>query len=550
MTTWYSQSSGNFSTPGLWNTARDGSGSGGAPVDGDAFTIQAGHAIVNDMDLSGLANGITSSVIEGGATPGMLAFKADADGSYAMKFASGATLSGTTAAGNRGRLLLGGGAWGSPAALPFGRKHVLVLAGTTTPAKIDASNLSIQATCCEPTLKGARTYNQINTVVSVNAGTDTITLTSWPGSPAWANDTPVRVTSSGALPTPLEENVTYWLANVNSGAKTLQLKAYSGTMPVIDLTSVGSGTIRIYDGTPSGATVLNVLDDVTGDAAWTTVAGHNAVTVVNEAPAAYDQQRTTITNIAAGAITIGNALTAGKYPGSRIWLSSRNVSIQCSGTAAVAAMVDWGTADFQNPPPINWELRNTAGTGTTTYGSGYFGGGVAGGGKHAWRDHLRGELWNRLQLDRPRQRPHVQRRGDFVCLAHQRRSDGRDGQRLRSRMRLCRSQHAHDATASHVFGKLFDSGMHVDLYRRDFGLPSLGFNLRVPERRRIVGGCRQRDRRHCSECGVRGNQRVGQPCFRRHSRSELPLRNRVGHQGDGNMRGGSVWQSFVGRNSP
>ena len=383
MTTRYSQSSGNWNTAARWNTAGNGSGSSGVPVDGDSVRIQSGHSIVLDVDLTAWASGITNLIIEGGVTPGMLSFKSDADGTYGLKILSNSTLQGTTST-NRGRLLLGGGTWGSPSALPSARKHIISLAGTTTPAKIDASNLDIQATCAEPTIKGLRTYSQISSVVSVDPGTDTITLSATVGTYGWTANTPLRITSSGTLPAPLEENVTYYLVS-SGGGTNIQLKAFSSTMPTIDLTTAGSGTIRVYDGVAASVTAgatINVLDDVTGDPAWSTAAGHNAVSFVSELPAAYDQQRNTITAINAGTITLGaNTTSVIKGPGSRIWLSSRNVSIQCSGTASSTGMIDWGsTGDFQNPQPINLELRNTAGSGTTTYGSGFVGGGAAGAG--------------------------------------------------------------------------------------------------------------------------------------------------------------------------
>ena len=416
--------------------------------DGDAVVINAGNVLTitadHTSDTTGMA-GLTITGIASG-TPAMLTFAAT--GTCVLKMASNTTISGTNVA-VRGRIMMGGGTWGSPSALAFTTKHGIVMGGTTTPAKIDATYLDIQAYCLWPTVQSARTYNQIPTATGIAA--NIVTLGSTPASPAWANGTVVRCTSSGTYPSGLRPNTDYWItaysagtfelqqysgtptlslgnyftvsaANATvgaiysnngrtfvvtatiAGATTLQVQNVSGaplssgtltkisgtgdatiTFSAFSTTASWTGTLQFYDGCASGATVLNVLDDVTGDSSWSTTDNWNWACFVDETEASANRtDRTKITGISAfsgtGTITLANGLSAAARAGSRIWLASRNVQLQCpAGTAASTAIVDWTTSTFTGSV-LQCFVGNTtiAGNSATYYGYGTNGGGTGG----------------------------------------------------------------------------------------------------------------------------------------------------------------------------
>jgi hypothetical protein len=124
-----------------------------------------------------------------------------------------------------------------------------------------------------------RTYKSLKTVSSVNTTTNVITMTAAHG---WSANTAVMARSTGLLPAGIKANTMYYVGSP-SGADLKLLGCSSG--PEIDITDSGSGTIELYDGHTDTATkVLNVLDDVTGDAAWTTVASHNRIVLCDAGP--------------------------------------------------------------------------------------------------------------------------------------------------------------------------------------------------------------------------------------------------------------------------
>ena len=370
MATYYSQKSGDATDTTVWNTAANGSGSAPASfaaMNNNGIEIQASHAVAWDGDTSGWANGITGLQINGHeTTPGMLYCKYDADGTYYIKMVSANTLRGTTVGGGRGRLLANSdGVWGNTGALPFGRKFTIEFLGTAGTAKSDASNLDIQLYCTQPSNLSARTYGTLykttdGTPLSVDYTTDTFTRNTH----GWANATAVMFESTGDLPTPLSRDTLYWV--VNSATNTFKVAYYSGGT-AIDLTDNGTGTISVYNG-PSNSTTLNVLDDVTADAAWITTAGHNRVVLASAGPEAYNQLRTTLGTITATQITLAANGIATLRPNTRIWLMARNILIKTNTTSATAT-VDWGASTFTGSV-LQCELWSAAGTGTTFYGYG------------------------------------------------------------------------------------------------------------------------------------------------------------------------------------
>jgi hypothetical protein len=357
---WYAITSGNWSTMANWNSASNGSGS--TPADLAAFdnvtiSINAGVSICCDVDMSGFANGLISLTISGSAsTPAMVYSKHDADGTYHIKIKTGGSINGSSGA-NRGRLLANSdGVWGNTGALPFGRKFIIDLVGT---ANMVATYLDIQLYDTEPGIDRVATYGTIKTVTA-DATANTLTNNSH----GWANATPLMVRSSGDLPAPLLADTVYYV--VSTATNTFQLACIpSGT--VIDLTSTGSGTVEAYSGHTSTSTgQMNVLTDVTGDPQW--VSGAEVALVDTAAPESYDQQRTTISSVASGAITIGANVDSAQYPGATLILLRRNIAIRSAGTSS-QGIIDFGSSTFTGSV-IRCEIRNTSGSGTTFYGYG------------------------------------------------------------------------------------------------------------------------------------------------------------------------------------
>ena len=364
MATYYSQDSGNWSTLTNWDTNAGGGGSDPASVaamNDQTFIIQAGHTITFDIDSSGFANGIAGITITSHATtPGMLRAKYDADGTYYLKLKTGTTIAGTNAA-TKGRLLANSdGVWGNTGALAFGRKFVIEMGLT---GYINALYLDIALYCTQPTNSSVRVYKTLKTVSSINTGTDVITMDAAHG---WAANTPVCITSTGDYPAPLAANTVYYV--VSPSGADLKLALYSsGT--ALDITSAGTGTIKLYDGHSDTATAtVNVLDDVTADTPWVTTDGHDYVVLVDAAaPENYDQQRVQLTTIGAGSLVLSANVDSAQYPNARVFLISRNVSIRSACTTAVN-IVDYGAGTHSGV--FQCEIRSTAGTGTTFYGSG------------------------------------------------------------------------------------------------------------------------------------------------------------------------------------
>ena len=190
-----------------------------------------------------------------------------------------------------------------------------------------------------------------------------------------ANGVAVMVRSSGALPTPLTADTVYYV--VSTAANAISLALVSGGT-ALTLGGSPTGTLDVYSGStgaapglggtnPYTSTVVNVLTDVTADTPWTATAGHNRVVLANIGPQDYDQQRLTLSAITAATMTLSAAVNSIQYPGARIYLIARNVSIQSVCTTAVN-IVDYANAATSGG--IFGEISSTAGTGVTFYGTG------------------------------------------------------------------------------------------------------------------------------------------------------------------------------------
>ena len=287
-----------------------------------------------------------------------------------LKIRTAYNLVGTTVT-NRGRLLANSdGIWGNTGALSFADKLIIDMQGTS---KFDATNIDTALYDTEPTNKFARTYG---TKYDFTAGSGTVDLVNntidLGVTPPSDNTAVMITTAAGTLPGGLEENCIYYISNI-SGTKCKLSLLSSDSTGLVDLTSVGSGTCTIFTGYASGSATVNVLDDVTSDTPWTTITGHNNVALVNAGPQNADQQRLTLTTLAAASIVLSTTVDSTQYPGARIYLVSRNVSIRSAGTTAAQPIVDFTTSTFTGSV-FRCEIRNSGGTGTTFYGYGVNGG--------------------------------------------------------------------------------------------------------------------------------------------------------------------------------
>lgn len=354
MATITSTTSGNWSNGATWV-------GGVKPADGDAVVIAAGHNVLMDDDLSAFTGLQTVTITSSATTPGMLYFKNGTSG-Y-LKIRTGYNLVGTNAA-NMGRLLANSdGVWGNTGSLAYAYKAVIDLQGTS---KIDAQYLYMAFYCTEPTNKYVRTYGTKYTVSSVNASTDVIDLGTAPPS----SGTAVMVTSTGTLPGGLEEDYIYYIVSISGN--TCKLAKYNLSVTIVDITDVGSGTLTLFTGhTNTSTSTINVLDNVTSDTPWSTMGGHNKAVLCNAGPQDYDQQRVTLSTINSGNIILSANIDSVQYPGARIYLSSRNVSIRSGSTSATANIIDYGSAQTR-AGVFGCEIVNTAGSGTTFYGRGIY----------------------------------------------------------------------------------------------------------------------------------------------------------------------------------
>ena len=351
---------------GSWSDAiwSGGSGAGGAPADGDAVVIAAGHNVLMNADLSGWT-GLTTLTIESHATtPGMLYFKNGTDGHLKFRTGTNYGILGTNAA-VLGRLLANhDGNW--PAGdtddpLTFANKAIIQLDGTS---RIMGTYLEIKLFCTQPTNTFVETYGAAYTCTDqstdINTTTGIITFTGAPPS----EGTPVMIKSSGTLPTGWTNTDVYYVRTVSGN--TCKLALQNADANIVIPSATGSGTLTMYSGhTNTSTATMNVVQDVTADTPWVTTDGHDYVCLVDcNAPESYDQQRTQLTTINAETIVLAANVDSDQYPLARIFLVSRNVSIRFTGNTNVNIL------DAVHDSILQCEIRSTAGTGTTFYGYG------------------------------------------------------------------------------------------------------------------------------------------------------------------------------------
>lgn len=377
MATRTSVGSGNWSAAGTWDT--------GVPVDTDVVVIAAGHAVLMDADTSGFASGINGLTINGHATtPGMLYFKDGTNGH--LKITSGSDIAGTSGAA-RGRLLINSdGVWrGVPTtaedntyALSASNTAVINLAGGAS--NILCQYLDVDIRAQKPTTKVVRIFDVKYTCTTqssdVAPSTDLITFAD--ATPPSAG-TAVRVYSTGTLPSPLNSDDLYYVRSITDLGSTFTCKlAYQNAdTQVVDITDTGSGTLYMVTGVLNTATTVNVAEDVSGEAAWSTTSGSNLLFLVDIGPAsATDQQETTLSSKSSTQLTLGVAVNSDQYPLARLYLVNRNVEIWYGGSTAGNIIFDGYTT---SPGSFYCDGCIRATTGTMAYGrgiSGYSGYGV------------------------------------------------------------------------------------------------------------------------------------------------------------------------------
>jgi len=368
MATYYSQGSDDWSTVANWDTTEGGGGSNPsnvADMDDDTFIIQAAHTITLDCDMSGFANGIAGLQITGGATPGMLVCESGGDGTYYLKIKTGTDITGTTDT-NRGRILANSDeVWGNTGALPNGRKFIIDLQGT---AQIEATNLDIALYCTNPANTFVHCYGtKFDFAADTDCDPATNVLTLNDTAPAEGTDVTLVAAAGATLPTGLYEDRLYYVRD-NDG-NDCKLATTNSDDTIVDITADGSGTIYLLTEQASSTAELNVLEDVTSDSPWSATDGHDFVVLVDAlAPASYDIQRTTISVIDdADTITLAASVDSAQYAGTRLYLSSRNISIRYYGTTN-QGIVNYASDDTHGGV-FQCEIRN-AQSQTSFYGYG------------------------------------------------------------------------------------------------------------------------------------------------------------------------------------
>ena len=352
---------------GRWSDAiwSGGSGAGGAPADGDAVVIAAGHNVLMNADLSSWTGLTTLTIASHATTPGMLYFKDGTDGHLKFRTGTNYGILGNNDGVTLGRLLANhDGSW--PAGdtddpLTFANKAIIQLDGTS---RIMGTYLEIKLFCTQPTNTFVETYGAAYTCTDqstdINTSTGIITFTGAPPS----EGTPVMIKSSGTLPTGWTNTDVYYVRTVSGN--TCKLALQNADANIVIPSATGSGTLTMYSGhTNTSTATMNVVQDVTADTPWVTTDGHDYVCLVDcNAPENYDQQRTQLTTINAGTIVLSANVDSAQYPLARIFLVSRNVSIRFTGNTAVNIL------DAVHDSILQCEIRATAGTGTTFYGYG------------------------------------------------------------------------------------------------------------------------------------------------------------------------------------
>ena len=351
----YAVADGNWSdTANVWSDSDGGAAGNYVPADGDTFVILAGVDVRVDVDQSGWTGLAGTNIIRGGVTPGSIYWSNGKTG-Y-LKFRTGATLEGTTDT-NRGRMLANSdGSWAGTTALQNADKAVIDLQGT---AKVVATNLDIRLYGTEPTNKFVRTYGtkyEFEADMAVNPATDVINLGTTPPSEGTAVLV-IKIDAGATLPTGLLEDYVYYVRVISGN--TCKLATQNADANIVDITADGTQTIALITGYTSGSSTVNVLENVLSDAPWTTTDGYDRVVLVDAyAPSDYDQQRVQLNTINASSMVLSTTVDSSQYPGAKIFLSSRNVSIRSAGTSSSQPIIEYSSGSTHGGV-FGCEINNT-----------------------------------------------------------------------------------------------------------------------------------------------------------------------------------------------
>jgi hypothetical protein len=281
MATYYSQSSGVWSSLTRWDTVAGGGGSNPASVaamEDNLFVIQDTHVIDFDIDTSAWTVGFQTITITGGeGTPGTLRCDSTtlAAGTYNVKMKTGFAIVGSAAAvTNHGRILANSdGAWGTTTPLANDRKFIIsTLTGTSTVDTITATHLDIQLYCKQPAVTDYVEVYGVPFVVTFDNATEKFTIVSPTNTPAIPPDgTPI--TLSGTVPAELTAGTTYFVKAVSGATGELEAS--------IAISDNGSGTIYMHYGCWGPVAQATEVNTTTGVITWNGVppAANTAVRV-------------------------------------------------------------------------------------------------------------------------------------------------------------------------------------------------------------------------------------------------------------------------------
>ena len=274
MATYYSQSSGVWSSLTRWDTNPGGGESDPASVaamEDSLFVIQADHVIDFDIDTSAWTVGFQTITITGhDTTPGVLRCDSTtlAAGTYNVKMKAGFSIVGSAAAvTEHGRILANSdGAWATTTVLANDRKFIISTVGTTssTVVTIDATHLNIRLFCKQPALYDYVEVYGVPFVVTFANATEKFTIVSPTNSPAIPpNGTPIIL--SGTVPAELTAGTTYFVKAVSGATGELEATIGGGTIAITD---DGSGTIYMHYGCWGPVAQATNVNTTTGVITW------------------------------------------------------------------------------------------------------------------------------------------------------------------------------------------------------------------------------------------------------------------------------------------
>lgn len=300
----------------------------------DSVTISAGHSVCFDVDHTAWSNGLLGLSIQGHATtPGMLYWKTGSAGTYALRIKGLYNITGTDSS-TLGRLLANSdGVWGHTGAYPYDHKAYVLLGASS---QIYAQYLSCYMKCVEPTRTYVEVYGSSYGPVAQSSAVDTVNDYIDFGVTLPADDTVVRIRSSGTLPGGLYNDAFYGIYGRTTGSATnskCKLVFRAGEPDtLVDLTSTGTGDITLYTGWETtdatswgaGKNTPKVIQDVTADN-W--ASGDDAI-LCNEAAGQQDIQRVTLTTINADTVVLSAAVNSDQCPLAKLFLGTRNCAIR------------------------------------------------------------------------------------------------------------------------------------------------------------------------------------------------------------------------------